>query len=215
MPLGLFAQIPNPEPGVWRIAVSQPSITNYIARAYSRNYVVTIGGGVRHASVKPGEPIYVFAYPRANGKALSNPLHAVKALVTRPDGTVDLMDLTDQGRAAGDDVAVDGVFTGVYTNTQARGAYSISAFWAVDKWGRAMDAVGHTHGKGTHVNDIDDYVSTAFNRELRLTATVIDPARDIEKRPEDPPPGQKPPGRPKQPVNPKIKELKKAPGVNQ
>lgn len=203
MQQGLFAQVPNPDEGVWRIRVlkSNAAPNNYIARGYSRNYVVTIGGGVRHASVKPGEPIYFYAYPRTEGKAISTATGVIRALVTRPDGVGEIIEMSDQGRSAGDDVADDGVFTGVYKNTLARGAYSIATFWSVDKWGRALDAIGHTHGKANTVNDIDDYVSPRFVRELRLTSTVIDPEKDRVTKPEDPQPGRQP-DRPTRPIDP-------------
>lgn len=203
MPQGLFAQVPKPEEGFWRIRILKSAQTpnNYIARGYSRNQVVTIGGGVRHASVKPGELMYFFAYPRTEGKAITTPTGTIKALVTRPDGASEIIEMSDQGRAAGDDVADDGVFTGIYKNTLVRGAYSIATFWSVDKWGRAIDAIGHTHGAANTVKDIADYVSPRFVRELRLTSTVIDPVKDREDRPEDPKPGQQP-DRPTRPIDP-------------
>jgi Mg-chelatase subunit ChlD len=200
MPLGLFAQVPRPEPGVWTIKVTRPpgapTVTDYTARAYSRNQEVTVSADVRHASVKPGEPLYVFAYPRTNGHAISSPLRSIKAMVTRPDGRYDLLELSDQGRDAkgqGDDIADDGVFTGVYRKTDLRGAYHISSFWAVNEWGLAQDAIGHTFGKKSRVKLNKAYLSPALMREIRVSATVIHPGRDIEKRPEDPAPGRKTP----------------------
>lgn len=195
MPQGLFANVPNPQQGVWRIRVAKPAGApdSYTARAYSRNYVLNVGGGVRYASVRPGEPITFFAYPRAEGKALSTATGAIRALVTRPDGVSEFVDMSDKGRGEGDDVADDGVFTGVYKNTLARGAYSIAVFWTIDKWGRAVDAIGHTFGPKNAVGDVPDYVSPRLVRELRLVTAVIDPVKDKEERPDDPPPGQKPP----------------------
>jgi len=205
MPLGLFAYVPKPEPGVWTIRVAQPAgatINDYTARAYSRNVDVTISADVRHASVLPGQPIYAFAYPRTHGQAVTSAVKTIKAMVTRPDGTFDIMEFSDQGRdpaGQGDDVADDGVFTGVYRKTDLRGAYHISSFWAVNQWGVAEDAVGHTHGKGVKPNIDRAYLSPAFMREVRLSATVIDPIKDVERRPEDPPRGQTKPGTLKRP----------------
>ena len=198
MPLGLFAQIPNPEPGVWTIQATLPkgaTAPGYVARAFSRNANINIAANVRHARVKPGEPLYVFAYPRSHGHAVSSPLRTIKGLVTRPDGSHELLEFTDQGRdpkGEGDDVADDGVFTAVYRRTDLNGAYQITTFWAVNEWGLAQDAIGHTYGKDTRVILDRAYLTPAFLREARVSATVVDPKKVSERRPEDPPPGRNP-----------------------
>jgi len=195
MPMGLFAQIPAPETGIWKIETTRPSnatgAPDYVARAFSRNIELTIATDVRHASVKPGQPLYAYAYPRTNGHAVSSALRTVKGLVTRPDGSYDLLEFSDQGRDAngeGDDVADDGVFTAVYRKTDLRGAYQISSFWAINEWGLARDAIGHTFGPNSRVVLDRGYLSPAYLREVRLSATVIDPEKDVEYRPADPPP---------------------------
>lgn len=185
MPQGLYARVKGPKEGVWRVqlasAVKQPTL-----RAYSENPSASVAVGVRRAQVEPGQPITFFAYPRAGAKALSHPLRRVEATLRRPDGKLDRIVFSDQGRADGDDVADDGVFTAVYQKTDLRGAYSVVALWPVQGWGRALDAVGHTHGKGGHVDKVDGYVSPAYLREVTATAAVLVKGKDIDIRPDDP-----------------------------
>jgi Mg-chelatase subunit ChlD len=191
MPLGTFAQVEKPQPGVWTIEIarSAAALPAYAARGFSRNVDVSVAADVRHAHVRPGEPIYAFAYPRTNGHAVTSALRSISALVTRPDGSHDLLEFADRGRDAngqGDDIADDGIFTAVYRRTDLRGAYHIASFWPVNAWELATDAIGHTHSPAAPVVLDRGYRSPAFQREIRLTATVIDPRKDVEKKPEDP-----------------------------
>ena len=186
MPQGLYARVPAPKEGTWRVRLSA-DVPNVSLRAYSENPSASVVIGVRRARVEPGQPITFYAYPRAGAKALSHPLRQVEAILRRPDGSLDRIVFSDQGRADQDDVADDGVFTAVYQRTDLRGAYSVSALWPVQGWGRALDAVGHTHGKQGHVDKVDGYVSPSYLREVTASAAVLVKGKDIDERPDDPP----------------------------
>lgn len=184
MPQGAFRQILKPESGDWTIRVAssfEPG--EYVAKGYSRNPTVNVGGGVRHPSVEPGQDLYVYAYPRGDGRTLSHG-GEIPMLVTRPDGSNDVVILHDRGRdhfGTGDDVPGDGTFTGVYRDTQMKGAYQFASLWSVQDWPEAEDARSHQRvAKQT----IDDFRSARFERELRFSAAVADP-RDIERTPDD------------------------------
>lgn len=187
MPQGLYARVKAPKEGVWRIQMT-PNVQQPTLRAYSENPSASVAIGVRRARVEPGQPITFFAYPRAGAKALSHPLRRVEATLRRPDGKLERIYFSDQGRPDQDDVADDGVFTAVYDKTDLRGAYSVVALWPVRGWGRALDAVGHTHGKRGHVDKVDGYVSPSYLRELTATAGVLIKGKDIDERTDDPPP---------------------------
>lgn len=193
MPLGLFRRVSKPEEGDWMMHIlsGKNSESDYVAKAFSRNRGINVPGGVRYPAVRPGEEMTVFAYPRSFGRALSARSEPVPMLVTRPDGSYDLVLLHDRGRdklGRGDDVAGDGVFTGVYRDTQMKGAYQFASLWSVDGWPEAPDAKPHHHGDDTkeHVHEDDHFRSPRFQRELRLSVAVADP-RDIDRKPDDPP----------------------------
>ena len=186
MPQGLFRRISKPEPGNWSIQIvaGTGSGNDYVAKAYSRNRSIHVQGGVRYAQVRPGERIYVYAYPRARNQALTHHKDGLPMLVTRPDGTFDMVLLHDRGRdkfGDGDDVPGDGVFTGVYQDTQMKGAYQFASLWDVDGWPDAPD----TRPRRAKPN-ARPFRSPKFARELSLTATVADPHM-IERTPDDPP----------------------------
>lgn len=186
MPQGLFRRISKPEPGTWAIQIvaGTSNTGEYVAKAYSRNRGIHVAAGVRYAKVRPGEDIYVYAYPRARNRALTHPGDGLPMSVTRPDGTFDMVLLHDRGRektGGGDDVPGDGVFTGVYHDTQLKGAYQFASLWDVDAWSDAPDTRPH-EGKP----EATPFRSPKFAREVRVTATVADP-HDVERTPEDPP----------------------------
>jgi hypothetical protein len=102
--------------------------------------------------------------------------------VTRPDGSTDTVDLFDNGRDApdhGDDLAGDGIFTGVYKNTGLKGAYGFQVSAAIDKWHLSNDP---------HRRD-ENQVSPRFIREVRLSSASGEPG-DVPKVPEDDRPPQ-------------------------
>lgn len=193
MPLGLFAKVSKPEPGTWTIRIVSGNIadSDYVAKAFSRNRALNINGGLRRASVRPGEELFVYAYPRGLGKMLTHRSDSIPMLVTRPDGTLDLVLLHDRGRdkfGRGDDVAGDGVFTGVYRDTQMKGAYHFASLFDIEDWPEAPDARPHHHEgeEKPHTHGDSGFRSPRFQRELRLTAAVADP-KDIDRKHDDPP----------------------------
>lgn len=187
MPQGLFRRVDTPETGDWKIEILGGTPDGeFVAKAYSRNRSVNVAGGNRFASVRPGGEIYVYAYPRSFGYALTHPGDPVPVLVTRPDGSTDVIVMHDRGReknGRGDDVAGDGIFTGVYRNTQLDGAYQFASIWSVEDWPVAPDTRPHEHDPS---RPAPDFRSPRFMRELRVTATVHDPS-DVERTPDDPP----------------------------
>jgi hypothetical protein len=189
MPDGLFRRFDSPERGNWAIQIlgtDKPG--DFIAKAYSRNRDIHVDSGVRYATVRPGEDLYVYAYPYAKGRALTHPDDGLPMLVIRPDGTFDMVLLHDRGRdnlGRGDDVAGDGVFTGVYHDTQLKGAYQFASLWDVDAWPDAPDVKPHSHGGKVESHD-EIFKSPKFMREVRFSATVANP-HDVERTPEDPP----------------------------
>ncbi|HEY8165327.1 MAG TPA: hypothetical protein VIF83_07210, partial [Gemmatimonadaceae bacterium] len=174
--------------GNWtiQIAAGLSGNNDYVAKGFSRNRSVNVAGGNRYASVRPGEEIFIYAYPRSFGHALTHPGDPVPVLVTRPDGSTDVVILHDRGRdklGRGDDVPGDGIFTGVYRNTQMKGAYRFASVWSVEDWPEAPDTKPNERESPVPPKE---FRSPKFMRELRVTATVGDP-KDIERTPEDPP----------------------------
>jgi hypothetical protein len=179
MPQGRYARFSNPMSGDWQILiVLQGDLdSSYITRAYTRNRTHSLSAAVRHASVLPGEEIFIYAYPRSVGGAISHRTEKIVGTVQRPDGSTDSIELHDQGRdpgGGGDDVADDGIFTGVYNNTNLKGAYTFLLRSEIDKWPQSVDSGGDA-----------TVLSPRFVREVRLSATVGDP-NDVEQDPEDP-----------------------------
>jgi hypothetical protein len=186
MPQGRFFRMANPAPGEWQVQVRQlaNADSRYVARAYTRNRTNNMRVGIRHASVLPGEDVFVYAYPTSRGGAISNPSQTISARVTLPDGSTDTVELNDQGRqnaGGGDDLFDDGIFTGVYRNATQKGAYTFQLDAAVDRWSQS----------GDH-EDIDPaYESPRFMREVRVSAAVGLPG-DVVSNPEDDVPGTGP-----------------------
>lgn len=191
MPLGIHTDVDQAESGVWRVRVlglDNVRLDELAVRGYVRNQGSRVGAGVRSPSVKPGQPIYFYAYPVTNGKAVGRQGSPIQGLLTRPDGESVLVELHDEGRdkfGAGDDVPDDGVFTGVYDDTQLRGAYTLSMFWALNQWDLASDAIGHTHHGKLDIKSPAGYKSPVMIRQTMHTATVVDRERDKEATPED------------------------------
>jgi len=221
MPLGQFLKVREPEPGVWRLRV-EGAVKEfpYETKAYSRNPVMNLAGGVRHASVRPGDPIYIYAYPNSFGRALSHPVNKIPVVVTRPDGVREIISLHDHGRdknGEGDDVADDGIFTGVYRPTKQKGAYDFTALFDMEEWWEPLDAVSHHHEHAheqtakERAQDHEDngFQSPKFVRMLKLSAAVADP-EDVVRESEDPPAGKDPdPNDPRlrYPIDPRSPQL--------
>ncbi len=179
MPQGRYARFRVPQAGEWRIALDPRGKVDsrYVARAYSRNRIHHLKASARHASVLPGQEIYLYAYPRSAGGAISHASETIAARVTLPDGSTDVLELHDRGRdllGAGDDIPDDGVFTGVYRNTSQKGAYRFLLGSDLEGWKQPGDRPRFD----------PDFSSPRFVREVLLSAAVGDP-RDIEPDPED------------------------------
>jgi len=177
MPQGKYVRVENPVPGEWRMIIKWAGDPiKYVARAYSKNQFHSLNASVRYASVLPGEDIYVYAYPRSNGGSVTDSTSVMRARVVRPDGSVDFIELRDDGHTAsqGDDILNDGIFTGVYRETGLKGAYEFLIQANIDNWKQSQEL--HEHNP--------DIRSAKFNREVRVSASVGDP-NDIEPTPED------------------------------
>jgi Mg-chelatase subunit ChlD len=183
MPQGRYARFASPVPGEWEMRIDplEAVDSDYVARAYSKNRIHSLTAAVRYPTVRPGEEIYVYAYPRSVGGAVSDPEHQITAEVTLPDGSTDAFELHDAGRdpgGGGDDTNDDGIFTGVYRNTELKGAYTFHLRSFIEGWRQSGDRA---------VRD-PTIESARFVREVRISAAVGDPT-DVEDEPEDPPPG--------------------------
>lgn len=178
IPQGLYARISKPLPGDWRMQADPSGVdSRFTAKGYVMNRVNTFSVSTRWPTRRPGEELYVFAFPRSKGGSITQPGMKLTARVTRPDGTTDTLDLVDSGRDGpehGDDIPGDGIFTGVYKNTNLKGAYGFQVSGAFEKWHLGSDA---------HKADLR-LESPKFLRELRVSAAVGDPG-DTPKEPED------------------------------
>jgi hypothetical protein len=148
----------------------------YVVRAYSRNRIHSMATAVRHANVLPGQPIYVYAYPRSHGGPVTNPTRRIMGTVLRPDGRTEVFTLNDLGRRGrrGDDIDKDGIFTGVYRNTKIQGPYQFLLRAEVDRWRPSEES-----------SKPDLRIrSPRFVREARVSAAVGNP-KDVERDPDD------------------------------
>ncbi len=180
IPQGRYLRVADPKPGIWK-AVLDPSGGSrgeFILRAYTRHQINNMLAAVRYPRVRPGEDIYVYAYPKSYGGLMTSPDGKIIARVTLPDGSTDTLELLDKGRDAtgqGDDMAGDAIFTGVYKNTSSKGAYQFLIRAQIDNW---------VVGSNAHDAGIYPVPSPKFDREIRLSATVGDP-EDVVAVPED------------------------------
>ena len=185
IPQGLYVRVANPVPGNWRLQVDPTGADGrFTTKAYVLNRANRFEVGMRWSTRRPGEELYVFAYPRSKGGTITQPGAKLTAKVTRPDGSTDTLELVDNGRDApdhGDDVPGDGVFTGVYKNTSLKGAYGFQVNGSFDQW---------ILGEGAHKRN-EKIRSPKFLREIRVSAAIGDPG-DRPKEPEDDRP--RPPG---------------------
>lgn len=179
IPQGRYTRIANPKPGDWQMIIAPRSSSNteFSARAYTHNRINNFVASLRKPSIKPNEEIYVYAIARSIGGTVTRQGEKILASVTLPDGSRDTVELLDNGRDAGghgDDMAGDGIFTGVYTNTAQKGAYGFHFKVNIDQW---------IPGEEAHNFDINRK-SPRFIREVRLSTGVSDP-NDVVTEPED------------------------------
>jgi hypothetical protein len=180
IPQGVYARIDKPLPGVWKMIIdSGGADSRFTAKAYVLNRINGLAVSTRWPTRKPGEEMYIFAFPRSKGGSITRPGTKLTARVSRPDGTSDTLDLFDNGRDAtehGDDIPGDGIYTGVYKNTGLKGAYGFQVSGEFEKW----EVVSDVHQPKEKVN----VASPRFLREVRVSAAVGDPG-DAPKQPED------------------------------
>jgi hypothetical protein len=181
MPQGRFVRVQEPVPGDWEMVIdwSGEEPSRYVKRAYSRNRIHSLTAAVRYASVLPGKDIYIFAYPRSFGGPVTDTTKRISGTVLRPDGSTDVIELDDMGRllpGGRDDIEGDGIFTGVYRNTNMKGPYQFLLRAEVDRWQQSQD----------REEPDPSIVSARFVREVRVSAAVGDPY-DVERDPEDQP----------------------------
>jgi hypothetical protein len=179
IPQGMYARINMPKAGDWQMMIDPRDKTNtpFVARAYTHNRINNFTASLRKPSFKPNEEIYIYAIARSIGGTVTKEGEIVIARVTLPDGSNDTVELFDNGRDAGghgDDMAGDGIFTGVYTNTAQKGAYGFHFKVNVDQW---------LPGEEAHMRDVTQK-SPRFMREIRISAGVSDPNNKVTK-PED------------------------------
>ncbi|MDD2462634.1 MAG: VWA domain-containing protein [Desulfobulbus sp.] len=120
MTMGRFLRLNDPAPGNWQFFIqSRGTASPFVARAYVHNPANHLAVDMRYPSIVPYGDIYVYAYPKNQGLAVTSD-QPIVAQVIRPDGGLDNLELHDRGRDAtghGDDVPGDGVFTGIYKAT--------------------------------------------------------------------------------------------------
>lgn len=195
IPQGVYARIAKPVPGEWQMRVDpRGADSRFSARAYVHNRINNFVASTRWPTVTPGSEQYVYAFAKSRGGSITKPGAKLVARVSKPDGSSATLELFDNGRdpaGHGDDIAGDGIFTGVYIDTAQKGAYGFSVAADIDAWHQGSDP---------HVRD-DTLVSPRFLRELRVSAAVGDPG-DVVTRPEDD--HKTPPGGGDQPPKPDI-----------
>lgn len=185
MPMGRYARFKNPDAGNWKMVIDLTSRidSTYVARGYVKNQLAQLKVSPRYSSILPGQGMYVYAFPRFAGPISST--QKITGTVIRPDGTRDTITLHDQGRLIGssdDDIADDGIFTGVYKGTYQKGAYTFLLQQDMKDWKESGDTLERT---GLEI--------PRFVREVRLSAAVGHPL-DID--PEYTPPGEPDPNKP-------------------
>lgn len=191
IPQGQYARIAAPVPGEWKLQADANGTSNFVTRGYVHNRVNNFKAYLRKSHLVPSEEMYIYAIPYSYGGAITKEGEKITAIVTLPDGSTETLELLDKGRDAsghGDDMAMDGVFTGVFTNTNQEGAYRFQVQASIDQWELGEDG----HKRNT------DLRSPKYLREVVLSAAVHDP-ENVETTPEDDPKGSDQPGGGKDP----------------
>jgi hypothetical protein len=171
IPQGGYLRFDNPISGDWTVSpfyVITPSVDFYTTRAFVQSPVAQLAGSATKASVNPGEPIKLLAFPRYGGSIINESRQLIGEVI-RPDGTTEDVVLSDGGRIAGtgDDVPDDGEYTGLYANTQLGGAYTFIINLDSEGWISNEDGI---LGAGI----------PRFQRELRITAAVNEEPCEIQ-----------------------------------
>jgi hypothetical protein len=168
IPQGQYVRVATPKSGTWKVTIRArrtEGLERFVSRAYVGNQDVVLTGSARRARVQPGEPLVLYAIPRFPGPVGGD--LEVAGEVTKPDGTLVPVVLTDDGRAvdSGDDVQGDGIYTTTFTDTAQRGAYTVR----LELTARDPVLVGHTRAL-----DHAETKAPPFQREVRFSATVDD-----------------------------------------
>jgi len=175
---GQFVRVYNPTAGDWEMNIEwvKNKSNNYTKRAYSRNQIHSLNAAPRYATVLPGQPIYIYAYPRSNGGPITGQSKLIYGKVRLPDGSWDSFELNDMGNtfSAGDDIIYDGIYTGVYSNTTLKGPYQFLIQAEIESWHQGQD----------HQKYDSTILSPRFEREVRVSVAVADP-NEQELTPED------------------------------
>ncbi|MBX2796798.1 MAG: VWA domain-containing protein [Myxococcales bacterium] len=163
---GAMVRVDEPQTGTWQVQVDATDPDEHaMARAYVSNRAQTLRGAVRHRIVELGEPLHVLVTPRGAHAALTHDTPLL-AEVIRPDGVVHTIEIDDLGSdgAGTDAIAKDGVFAGVYGETDVAGTYTFVVSHRFEEW---------TTAPGEH--DQAEAVAPLFEREVRITGVVVDP----------------------------------------
>jgi hypothetical protein len=184
MPQGRYARFKNPTPGNWKMVIRKTTTLDsaFVARGYVKNQLAQFRAAPRYSSVLPGQEMYIYAYPRYAGP-ISSKEQKIVGTVIRPDGKRDRIILHDGGRVigyGGDDVADDGIFTGVYRATRKKGAYTFLLHQNMADWKESGDTLKRTKRR-----------IPRFMREVRVSAAVGNP---LDIRTGDTPKGEPEPG---------------------
>jgi len=179
IPQGLYTRIANPKAGEWQIRIDPGgnSSGNFVARAYTLNRVNSLKANLRNNSLKQNDEIYLYAIPQSFGGPITKEGEVIFAEVTLPNGSKATIELNDNGRDAaghGDDLANDGIFTGVFADTSQKGAYGFQVKIDIEGWHSGED--GHTRDESSR--------SPRFVREVLVSGAVSDPS-EVEKTFED------------------------------
>lgn len=190
MPQGRYVRVSEPVSGDWivRISVGGDVFNDsaFVLKAFSFNRLIQFPVGVSQPTFRPGEAIMISAFPHGPEGALSHPTEVIEARVTRPDGSEDILELRDQGRDAtglGDDVPQDGIFTGLYTNTQLKGAYTFDIRADIEGWATPLDSLADFRAPDAIPTPTP---TPRIVRQYVVSAAIADPG-DVESNPEDGP----------------------------
>ncbi|MBE9070966.1 hypothetical protein IQ260_30475 [Leptolyngbya cf. ectocarpi LEGE 11479] len=154
--------------------------SKFVARAYAHSRINSFTATLHKPSYEPNEEIYIYASAKSLGGTVTKESEEIVAEVTRPDGSRDTLKLFDNGRnedGQGDDMAGDGIFTGVYNNTALKGAYDFRPVADIDGWSLGNDIERPVRS--------ENQSSPPFTREVRLSAAVSDPNDVITKFEDD------------------------------
>jgi hypothetical protein len=127
-----FYKINDPMEGEWEIQVTGMDVPSG-GTEFSLNVsgVADISGNFLafDSYYDPAEPVLVRVSLREKEGVLWIPVFGalVKCLITRPDVTVDSVELYDNG-AGGDAFANDGIYSCIYSNTNTYGSYQLKAY---------------------------------------------------------------------------------------